>query len=167
MKLHNKEKQRGQQRKLYTLLNNINSFIPFQRTDEIYEHFHVPSSQFISSPKTSSKIKTAFCKKWLEKTENIIKQKPNNLPFCKVVALINASDLWESQIIIFYSKDYYNEFWNRHDSYQKWELIKDKNLSFIKPRNIKTVLSEKGYYCTITENDLCEKSTLWFYGELK
>ena len=105
------KKERGQSRKLKTLIDNIHLIVPFENTDIRYEHFHVPSGPFISSPKTSGKVKTAFCKVWLQKAEEILKQKPSNLPFCKVVAIINEGDLWESQIVIFYDKKYYESFW--------------------------------------------------------
>ena len=98
------KKERGQSRKLKTLIDNIHLIVPFENTDIRYEHFHVPSGPFISSPKTSGKVKTAFCKVWLQKAEEILKQKPSNLPFCKVVAIINEGDLWDSQIVIFYDK---------------------------------------------------------------
>ena len=51
--------------------------LPFKDTEDSYEHFHVPCGPWLSKPKTSGKIKTAFCKKWLEKTEEIIGNKPN------------------------------------------------------------------------------------------
>lgn len=34
----------------------------------IYEHFHVPSGDFINSPRTRGKLKTEFVKEWLAKT---------------------------------------------------------------------------------------------------
>ena len=107
------KKQRGQHRKFKALCNNINQICYFQNVDCPYEHFHVPSDPFISSPKTSGKIKTAFCKAWLAKTVEIIEHKPCNLPFCKVVAVIDERNLWNSQIIIFYDENYYDSFWLR------------------------------------------------------
>jgi hypothetical protein len=68
------KKERGQSRKLKTLIDNIHQFVPFENTDARYEHFHVPSGQFISSPKTSRKIKTAFCKAWIQKTEEFLER---------------------------------------------------------------------------------------------
>ena len=56
------KKERGQSRKLKTLIDNIHLIVPFENTDIRYEHFHVSSGSFISSPKTSGKVKTAFCK---------------------------------------------------------------------------------------------------------
>lgn len=160
------KKQRGQKRKLKSLLNNINEICPFQNTGCQYEHFHVPSSQFISSPKTRGKIKTAFCKAWLDKTAEIIEQKPCGLSFCKVIALIDESDLWESQIIIFYDKNYYESFWSRDSVEQTWAPIFKEGMSFIQCRHIDTSLKEKGYYETIIDIDFTHQTRLWFYGDV-
>ena len=57
-------KVRGQKRRLNSLLNNIDKIQPsFDYIGE-YEHFHVPCGWWISEPKTSSGVKTEFCKKW-------------------------------------------------------------------------------------------------------
>lgn len=110
-----RSKSRGHQRKFKRLLrwmDKIDPFknandLPFKDTEDSYEHFHVPCGPWLSKPKTSGKIKTAFCKKWLEKTEEIIGNKPKDLPFCKVVAAITYPDVRESQIIIFYDETNY------------------------------------------------------------
>ena len=160
------KKQRGQRRKLNTLLRNIYQIQPFQNTDCQYEHFHVPCSQFISSPKTYGMIKTKFCKAWLAKTAEIMEQKPNHLPFCKVVAVIDEFDLWESQIIIFYDKKYYNSFWSRTSGEQTWKPIEKQSHSFIQERHIESSLKEKGYLEIIDDFECSRKTTLWFYGDV-
>ena len=88
------------------------------------------------------------------------------LPFCKVVAIIDEGDLWESQIVIFYNESYYKSFWTLNTSEQTWTLIKDPAKSFIKERNIKTQLNEIGYSQTFSEDVFSEKTILWFYGEV-
>ncbi len=160
------KKQRGQKHKLKALLNNINQICPFQNTDCQYEHFLVPSDRFISSPKTREKIKTAFCKAWLDKTAEIIEQKPCDLSFCRVVALIDESDLWKSQIIIFYDRNYYDSFWSRESDEQTWSPIVQQGMSFIQLRHIDTNLKEKGYYETINDLDFVHKTRIWFYGDI-
>lgn len=160
------KKERGQKRKLRVLLNSINQICPFQNTDHNYEHFHVPFSQFISSPKTKGKIKTAFCKAWLDKTAEIIEHKPNDLPFCKVVASIDEPNFGDSQIIIFYNENYYNSFWLRDSTEQTWDPIIKQGKSFIQDRHIVSDLKEKGYYETIIDEDFTSKTTLWFYGDI-
>lgn len=128
-----------------------------------YEHFHVPSTPWIEFPKTSGRIKTAFCRKWIEKTEEFISQKPE-ISFCKVVAVICYPNLWDSQIIIFYDEKYYNSFWNRNGPYQVWTRIENTK-SFVKTRGIETNLVETCYEEKIKEKDETHISYLWYYGE--
>ena len=159
------KKQRGQKRKLNALLNNIEQVSPYKNTECQYECFRVPSDQFISSPKTYGKIKTKFCRAWLDKTAEIIYQKPNHLSFCKVVAVIDEFDLWNSQIIVFYDKNYYDSFWVRTSGEQIWQPIK-KGKSFLKERNISSTLTEKGCVEIINDVDYSHETKLWFYGDV-
>lgn len=91
--------------------------------------------------------------------------KPQELPFCKVVALVACPHLWNSQIIIFYSQDYYKGFWDRKGQEQRWDNIENNEISLMKSRNIETDFDEKGYLETIMDRGAAIKSVLWFYGE--
>ena len=139
----------------------------FQNTTCQYEYFPVPCSPFISSPKTYGKIKTQFCKAWLDKTAEIMGHKPNHLSFCKVVAVIDEFDFWKSQIIVFYDENYYASFWSRDSVEQTWTPIVKQGISFIQHRHIDTNLKEKGYYEAIIDLDFTHKNRLWFYGDVK
>ena len=120
---------------------------------------------FIEYPKTSSKIKTEFCRKWLKAAERFIKQKPEDVGFCKVVTVICMPNLWCSQITIFYDENYYSTFFDRHDPYQTWTPIQEGR-SLLAERNIVSVLSERGYREVIVDEDYTYEGELWFYGEL-
>lgn len=158
-----RKKVRGQRRRLKSLLSNIDKFIPFKKLDGLYEHFHVPCSPFIEREKTSNKIKLEFCKKWITTAERFIMTNHDNIPFCKVVAIIDISHLWSSQIVIFYDEKYYSTFWDRNDIYQKWVPISDTKNSFLKRSQISTTLSERGFYEIIHDDDFSYKGELWFY----
>jgi len=157
------KKSRGQQRKYKMFLRWLETFEPFKQTDKEEEHFHVPCGTWLGLPKTSGKIKTAVCRKWIEKTEEFIANKPKDLPFCKVVAAITAPDVRNSQIIIFYDEKYYSSFWKRNNKYQKWTEIEKG--SFAKERNITTSLPEKGYLEENFDEDFTYRTYIWFYGE--
>ena len=162
-------KVRGQKRKLKMLLKNIEKIEPYQKIDEAYDnrfdHFHVPSNPWIEMPKTSSKIKTTFCEAWIRKTEEILKAKPESLEFCKVVCMLDIPYLYSSQIIVFYDQEYYESFWDRHDSYQEWSKLPDSK-SLMRDRNIVTDLKEVGFKEIIRDEDYTCVSDLWFYGEV-
>lgn len=159
------KKQRGQKRRLKALLEGIERIMPFGSTDARYECFSVPSSPFISSPKTSGKVKTVFCRAWLKKAEEIAEKTPEELSFCRVVALINECDLWRSQIIVFYDQAYFEEFWKRDCAEQQWAPMKKESRSFIKERFIATNLKETGYRETVLDDGILKRSILWFYSK--
>ena len=163
-------KSRGQRQKYLRLLKNIAEIAPYRDIEEInewgYEHFHVPCPVWLDKPKTSSKIKTAFCKAWIRKTEEIINAKPKDLEFCKVVCCLCIPHLRNSQIIIFYDQKYYDSFWNRRGGYQDWSRTPE-GMSLIKERNIVTELKEFGFKETLTDEDYTVVQHIWFYGEVK
>ena len=162
-----RSKSRGQRRKLNALCRRIDDFVPFSETDRRYEHFHVPCDVFLDHPKTSSKIKTAFCRKWLAVAQRFIAEKPEGLDFCRVVAAIYPRHLWDSQIIIFYDRDYYDWFFTRGDiSDETLTPIKGGARSFANERNIKTSLPERRYVHRYTEEGAYAEDKIWFYGEI-
>lgn len=162
-----RKKSRGQERRFKALCRRIDEFVPYTETDRRYEHFHVPCDGFWDHPKTSSKIKTAFCRKWLEITQKFISEKPADFDFCRVVAAIYPDRLWDSQIIIFYDREYYDCFFLRDDiPDETWTPIRDASRSFANARNIKTSLPERRYVHRYIENDSYAEDNLWFYGEI-
>lgn len=164
--LKSKAKQRGQHRKWRKLRERIYEISDraFRNMDQAFEHFHVPSDQFIESCKTSGKIKTAFCRAWIEETERLIRQKPEDVDFCKVVCDLCPTELWSSQIIVFYDKEYYDSFWDRSNAYQQWCRCKT-NRSLLAEHNIQTNLQELLIRETIRDEEDVFRFDLWFYGE--
>lgn len=156
-----RKKQRGAGRRLKALLRNIDGIRPFVRTNDAMEHFHVPCGSFIDSRRTRGKIKTEFIEKWIDTAIRFIKQKPENLPFCRVVAMIRIPCLWESQIVIFYDEDYYKTF------FERW--IEDSGASLMRSRNIEREIGEMRCFDPMDYYGRGKniKSELWFYGELQ
>ncbi len=159
-----KKKVSGQRRKLDSLIKNIDAIECNYSFTEKSESYYVPCGRWLSMPKTSGKVKTRFCDKRLEKTEYLIKNKPVDKGFCKIVASIAIPDFWASQIEIFYDEEYYNQFFYRKGPLQAWTQI--DNYSFVKERNIKCGLTEKGYTLYIEDEDETLKNEVWFYGDM-
>lgn len=156
-----KKKVRGQQRKLSKLLRQIDALpVPIKGNEDM-RHYHVPGDDWIGMRKTSGRMKTAFCRRWIAKTEEFTRQMEGVEGFCKVVGLISYPDLSGSQIIVFFDEKYYDTFWDRNDSYQTWTLM-DRG-SLVTRRGIATELSEAGYSEVIVDEDFIYRSELWFY----
>ena len=156
------KKVRGQRRKLRALLKAIDDpSDPFNKEGLCIE-LSVPSSPWIEMPKTYGKVKSEFCRKWIEETAILTKQIPQDIGFCKVVGSIVYPELWNSQILIFRDEEYYNGFWKRDDDYQTWTKIEGR--SFSKERNIKTDLKEFGYREILRDEDFNYSCDIWLYA---
>ena len=159
-----KKKQRGQKSKLHSLLKYIDEFQAYEFLTDRFDAFRVPcASEFINSCKTDSKIKTEFCRKWIETTERFIAQKPSELAFCKVAAFISVPYFWNSQIIIFYDEDYYNSFRN----FEKRQTFTE-DCSFVRERGIVTNLKEIGVEDIFIDEDdgyICKSHDWWYFEE--
>ena len=155
------KKVRGQRRKLKVLLKTIeHPTAPFEREGQCIE-LSVPSTPWIEMPKTYGKVKTEFCRKWIEETAILADSIPEDAGFCKVVGSIVYPQLWNSTILIFRDEEYYNSFWKRDDAYQIWTPIEGK--SFIRERNIKTDLNEFGFEEVLKDEDFEFHCRIWFY----
>ncbi len=157
------KKVRGQRRRLSTLIRKIEGKVVSFETEEDMICLEVPSSPWIEMPKTYGKVKTAFCRVWISKTEELIRQVPQDIGFCKVVGVIVYPEFWNSQIIIFKDEEYYRNFWDRKGPYQTWTLINDR--SFAEQRGIRTGLKEVGYEEVLEDEDFRHRSDIWCYME--
>ena len=156
------KKVRGQRRKIRALLKAIDDpSDPFNKEGLCIE-LSVPSSPWIEMPKTYGKVKSEFCRKWIEETAILTRQIPRDIGFCKVVGSIVYPELWNSRILIFRDEEYYNGFWKRDDDYQTWTKIEGR--SFSKERNIKTDLKEFGYREMLRDEDFDYSCDIWFYA---
>ena len=157
------KKVRGQRRRLRALIRAIEEKeVSFETEDDMI-CLEVPSSPWIEMPKTYGKVKTAFCRAWISKTEELIKKVPEDKGFCKVVGFIVYPEFWNSQIIIFKDEEYYRNFWDRKGPYQTWTLVNDR--SFAEQRGIRTGLKEVGYEEVLEDEDFRHRSDIGCYME--
>ncbi|OCA85077.1 DUF3916 domain-containing protein [Pseudobacillus wudalianchiensis] len=135
-----------------------------------YWHLHIPAAQsFISSSKIPLSIKRACMQTLLDRTEHLIKIKPQYNEKLRVVAAIDLPDLWNSQIIVFTGDRHFKGFFDRDDGEQRWTPLSkkrdiEKEWSLSIPAGVETL----GIREDLTEED-GEKfeSEIWFVGELK
>lgn len=147
----------------------MDAFIPFGRIGECCEHYHVPCcDSFIESRGLRESVRTAFLRKWLETAQRFIDRKPADLPFCRVVATVDIPAYGSSQIIIFYDKEYYEDFLDRSGCGQEWNRL-DTKRSFKKERAIECGLEERCYRCREMDAEsgvVVYDGRMWVYGEL-
>lgn len=160
-----KRKIRGLRRKYNKLKQRINeNTIVFPICEDRYWHLSMPCSNLIlDSRKVKHRYKQQLVKFLIERVEYLEKSKPKN-QFCEVICYINPSNLWNSQIIIFFSKEYYDGFFERNDKYQNWSIIPCEK-KFISDWNISNDKNKfQGYREIIADEDNVYESELWFYG---
>ena len=165
----NRKKQRGQRRKLKRLIAYLERDTKnFPIHDGEYDHWHMPCAEsYINSYKTSGKIKNQAMQCMIDCAQYLYTIKPNNIGFCRIVCMISYPDIWNSQIIIFFRKEYFNNFFVRNNDEQSWSVLYNKSMK--ESRGFSTIpeFTEAGYLDEIYDDgEKVYKNELWFYGEL-
>lgn len=124
-----RKKLRGAKRKLDKLLYYLDFYTQEFPSNNVrnYWHLHMPCSNILlDSLKTPSFVKRRTVQKIVEVVEKLIQLKPYNDSFYKVVGVITLPDLSQSQIIVFFDKEYYDHFFDRNTEEQRWEELEHK-----------------------------------------
>lgn len=164
----NNKKIRGLKRKCKNMVHNINyysSAFPDKEWD--YWHVHAPIAQsFIDWNKTPKKVKKLFIQSFISAVQNLIKMKPND-DTSKVVFILDYKNLFHSQLDVFFDLDYYNDFFDRNNEYQRWILLPEKR-NIVKELNLNILKNIKiRWYKQIINDDWdIYESELWFFWEL-
>jgi hypothetical protein len=165
-----KRKVRGQNRKCKLMRFHIfNETEEFPQESEVHPkfwHLHLPVAQrFIDSLSTPNKLRKYCMKILIERTIHLLKKKPKQ-GFFKVVSAISLPDLFDSQIVVFFQKEYWDNFFNRNSDFQKWIPLPSKR-SLLKEINLNPPFQifEKGYKETITDEDFEHNGEIWFIGD--
>ncbi len=165
-------KVRGQKRKLSTfkhnLINQTEIFPKEDKKDCGYWHLHIPIARdFIDSKNTSTKIRRTIIQTLISRTEHLIKLKPNNTK-TRVVTAINLPYIFDSQIVVFFGDNYFNNFFERDSDEQRWiALSENRSLKSEWSLIYSDSLIECGYKEIIKDEDYIHEGEIWFVGELK
>lgn len=167
-----RHKIRGQKRKVNDLkkqLERLGDFFPDESfVHDSYYHYHFPCSQgLLDSKNSSSKIRKTAMQLLIDSAVRLRKARPDNLADKKIVVSINLPYLWDSQVIVFYNKEYYQSFFDRDSSEQKWIEIKESTSIIDKYKlRIPGDFKVKGYLEEINDIDYQYSGQIWFIGEL-
>lgn len=164
-------KVRGVKRKTENMIKQIeeNTMVFPTEFYNGYWHLHLPVAQgFISSNKTSRKVKRRCIQKLLDRTDYLKGLKPNDEHHYRVVAAIDLPSLWNSQIIIFKGECHFKDFFNRNDDFQKWiPFLDNRNIQTEWELTIQGVSATAGFKEIIVDEDDFYESEIWFVGDIK
>lgn len=165
----NRRKVRGIKRKCQSMVKRLimlTEHFPHEEPD--YWHLYLPASRsFIDSPKTPQAVKRLCIQTLVDRVHHLIEIKPQSKVPTRVIASIDLRNLWESQIIIFFSEESFKNFFNRNSVYHKWIPIPNSR-SFKKawkldvPRGLKI----QGFKDVITGSDVSYVGEMWLVGEI-
>ncbi len=168
----NKKKVRGAKRKSNQMIRDINeltSQFPDVDLEYGYWHMHLPVAQtFIDSSKTPMYIRKLCVQSLINGVERLINIRPKLNISSRVVASIDLPHLWHSQIIVFFGDEYFNSFFKRDNTYQKWTPL-PKERSLVREWNLylPEIFEFRGYKEELQDEDYKAVNELWFIGELK
>lgn len=160
------KKYRGYKREVQRVIRVIDNITPVYDVennkpfcDEYYKAY--PNLFFNPRKKDRREILQHFIKK----TEEILKNKPDYIGFCKIVLIVYEDNFSHSEIDIFYRHIDYDTFFERTDiRYQKWTKINRRSL--VEMLNIETSLNESCYLEEVNDDSGYRKNRIWFYGDI-
>ncbi|KOS26476.1 group-specific protein [Bacillus anthracis] len=168
--MHEK-KIRGMKRKTNAMIKRIEEhtkMFPSTFYNDEYWYMPLPVSQdFIESHKTPRKVKRLSIQTLIDRVNHLIKIQPSDTHTYRVVALISIENLWRSQIIVFKNDDYFHNFFNRNNEFQKWILLSNE-IDFWETWGISIFPTPQllRFQEVIYDEDTIDEKEIWFIGEL-
>jgi len=163
------KKVRGLKRKTKKMLERIEYNTIVFPTDFYggYWEMKLPVGGFINSKKTPMGIKRLCINKLLERAQHLVAIKPQTKETYRVVILINATALWNSEIIVFKGDTYFQSFFDRNDGYQKWTTLQGEgDIAIDYHLSIPSFFDIKRFKQEIEDEDGSFENELWFIGEI-
>lgn len=170
-----KKKVRGLKKKCLTMIETLtaqtNKF-PVEYASEEYWHCHLPISQsFIDSKHTPRSVRKLCMQTMIDRANFLAQHKHHANKNYRVLCLVSLPNLWASEITIFFTQSYFENFFNRNTPWQKWAQLNNRNIvkeyNLIIPSNFQV----KGYKHECFDEDDPQKLTYsgetWAIGELE
>jgi len=167
-----KKKVRGLRRRKMNLMNTLH-----EMTEQLpnpndyglgYWHLHLPFSQeYLESDKVPIKFRKEIMQTLINKVCHLKNLKTPLQEQYRIYAVISMPNLFDSQIAVIPDKSWFNGFFERDTSEQKWlplslnrDVIKEWEL-YLPPG-----LEVKGFEEIISDDDYYYEGELWFIGEI-
>lgn len=159
-----RKKQRWHKREFRRIIQNLKNVSVSYQPENLFEYEEVKTyANLFYSPR--GKERKELMSVLLEKTEEIIRNKPIGIPFCKVILCVYENNIAHSSILLLFSEKEYQSFWHRTQiEVQKWTRIYED--SFVENLGLETVLKEYCYLEEVQNEEENFKQRIWFYGEI-
>lgn len=162
---YSRKKQRWYKRETKRILQYLQCVTPAYRPqyqNGVYESIKCYANLFFV-PK--GKVKKELLHTLLQKTEQMIANKPKDLPFCKVFLSVPKHNIAHAQISLIFDENYYYTFWDRNDiNIQRWTKLAKPSIT--QTLDIPTSLPHYGYLEEMLDENVLYRDEIWFYGEL-
>ncbi len=168
-----KEKIRGLKNKCHSMVQELTALtdqFPIQDSTENYWQIHLPVAQaFIDSKNTPPSVRHLCMQTMINRANFLAQNKPESIETCRVCCLISLPELWASEITIFYTQSYFQDFFERNSPYEKLTPINGRNIAKEHNLIIPTNFQVKGYKQEYFDDDnptiLTYTGEIWYIGE--
>jgi hypothetical protein len=163
---------RGLRRKTMAMVRDIGQLatvIPAEhREGGGYWHAHLPVPQaFIDSPATPRAIRRLCIQTLLDAANELRAAQERREIECRVVVAIDLPKLFDSQLIVFFTEEYFSRFFTRDTPDQTWIPL-PPHRSLVREWSIRMEAgsSEWGFSDTLFDEGVERRSEIWFCGDL-
>jgi len=142
----------------------FDSFFPDSDGCRDYWKYMIPIHEKIFEKSFKIRFQKELIRTMLNALMNLQKNKPKNT---KVVLSISFPNFFQSQLIVFFSEEYYKNFFTRDTSFQKWEKISEEKC-FLRESGIgnSSCVSKIGFRENIVDEDFSYEGEIWFFGDV-
>lgn len=160
-----KSKPRGVGRKCRNMVRDIESCTDeLPLSEERYWHFHLPvDRKFIDSTATPMSVRRLCVQTLIDQALRLARN--CSVPSRVVVAVI-LPKLSDSQIIRFWSEDYFQNFFERDSEDQMWIPIREESLARLWNLRLPDNFRERGYTEIMRDGKDVPHEQIWFLGQI-
>ena len=165
-----KTKERGLHRKCENMVRRITEqtqVFPWPHEGSGYWHLHLPVARnFLRATNTSFGVRRLCVQTLIDRAHHLAGIAPVSKPSTRVVVAINLPELWNSQIIVFFGSSYFDTFFQRNTTAQRWTKIAGgRSLTKDWKTQVPADFSEIGYDEEIQDEDCAHTGKIWFIGQ--
>lgn len=170
---HRRSKVRGARRKCSGMIEAIREatlvFPEEHAPGWQYWHMHLPVDQaFIDSQKTPHWVRRQCMQCLIDGAERLKGLKPKSDDTIRVVASISLPQLWDSEIIVYFSQEYFDKVFSFEPEWRTWTPLREsRSVSKERCLTIPEGFQERGYHLRVRDEELPYDGDRWFIGELE